>query len=327
VTWRKALYRVGLGLGLLLFARHLVAGVTAVRGLDLRAVRPAYLVASIAWSLLASFLQMYAWTMVMRYLAAPVRLHEALQGYTLSFLPRYVPGTVWGYWSRGQWLENLHGVHHAVTLLGSVLEAVALVLTAMTIGVVYFAIDGEGVQQAMLAVAAASLLSSCLWVVPGLIKPISRMAVPVIGAGKVTSVRLSVLSDLDTNRWSWFGAVALYLLLWAAQGVSLWSIGRALAIPPLSDLIASTFLASSSWLPGFLSVVVPAGIGVRELTLTSLLVHRFSVPDWQGSLVAVLSRLWAVVSELIWLGAGVGMSGLLGRYEDVGVGQTGKNTE
>jgi hypothetical protein len=327
VTWRKALYRVGLGLGLLLFARHLVAGVTAVRGLDLRAVRPAYLVASIASSVLASFLQMCAWTMVMRYLAAPVRLHEALQGYTLSFLPRYIPGTVWGYFSRGQWLENLHGVHHAVTLLGSVLEAVALVLTAMTMSVVYFAIDGVGVQQAVLVAVAASLLSSCLWVVPALIKPIWRVAMLLTGNRRVRPVRFPALSRQRTNQWSWFGAVGLYLLFWGTQGVSAWSIGRALAIPSLSDLTASVFVASSSWLAGFLCVAVPAGIGVRELTLTSLLVHRFSVPDWQGSLVAVLSRLWAVVSELIWLGAGVGMSGLLGRYEDVGVGQTGKNTE
>jgi uncharacterized membrane protein YbhN (UPF0104 family) len=47
---------------------------------------------------------------------------------------------------------------------------------------------------------------------------------------------------------------------------------------------------------GFLSLITPAGLGVREATMTLTL--KYYVPEPVGIIATLLARIWATVVEL-----------------------------
>jgi hypothetical protein len=75
-------------------------------------------------------------------------------------------------------------------------------------------------------------------------------------------------------------------------------------------LPAAIFAFCASWLVGFAAILVPAGIGVRELTLSTLLQRMTSITPGDASLVAVITRLGIVIAELIFLLFAAALMGL-----------------
>jgi len=300
--WRRVLFPIGLSLGLLLFLRQLWAGYKAVQHYKLGLSQPAYLLAALALSLLFYALQMSAWVMIMRYLGHPLGLRQTLQGYLLSFLPRYIPGSLWGYWSRSHWLEQYCGIDYTVSILGSVLEASALILTALSVAAAYFCTSSIGVRRFVSAGACAGLL--CLtWLI------LPKLAIRVgYSLAKRSGMERPQSRFREGNPISpWLAAVALYMALWMTYGSSILLTGNALLPTPWGDLLQTTFASSLSWLLGFAVIIVPTGIGIRELTLSALLSMHSNLLPWQANLVAVTSRFEIILAELGWLMVGLGL--------------------
>jgi uncharacterized membrane protein YbhN (UPF0104 family) len=298
MSWRRRLFVLGLGIGLLLFLRQVWIGYRAIQEHGLSSFQPAFLVAALAATLLMYFLQMLAWFTIMRYLGIPLRLGDTLQGFYLSFLPRYIPGTVWGYLSRSQWLEQSYAVDYAVSVMGSVLEALALVLTGLFVAGAYICANVSGSTQLILALACASLFGLAL-LVPRFALQIGR---------RVYSERLPLPGGAQGARSRlWIAAILLYFALWTVFGSALLLTINALLAVSSTDLFVSVFSASLSWVVGFLAVFVPTGIGVRELALSTLLTSHADLAPWQADLVAVVSRFEIILAELIWLLLGIGV--------------------
>jgi len=83
----------------------------------------------------------------------------------------------------------------------------------------------------------------------------------------------------------------------------------------LADLpaVAASFVAS--WVVGFLSLLTPSGLGVREAVQAGLL--SLVVPWPVAVALAILSRIWLIAGEVT--GAGLGLA--LGRWGKRGSGQ------
>ena len=109
-TW---LYRAGLLLGGLLFGYQVWLAVSDLRRAQLPiTVRPELLLLSLGLYLAAYLLIMVAWQRFMYSVGVSMRMGAIVEGYALSFLPRYIPGTIWGYASRSEWaLRNLSLIH------------------------------------------------------------------------------------------------------------------------------------------------------------------------------------------------------------------------
>lgn len=88
-----------------------------------------------------------------------------------------------------------------------------------------------------------------------------------------------------------------YMASWLAYGLSGWALSIALGMGdqiPVSALVCA-FVAA--WMIGFLSVLTPGGLGVREVALAALL-GPF-MPATQSMVLAVVARLtWTVVEML-----------------------------
>lgn len=97
----------------------------------------------------------------------------------------------------------------------------------------------------------------------------------------------------------WFG---LTLAAWAAQGLAVWLICRALAVH--MPLLTATGFYAVAMVAGALSAL-PAGLGGTEAVLTGLLVLQ-GAPGGQALAITVLVRLLT-----LWLAVAIGVAALL----------------
>ena len=104
---------------------------------------------------------------------------------------------------------------------------------------------------------------------------------------------------LALRPWLWLG---LTLTAWAAQGVAVWLVCRALGVP--LELLTATGFYAVAMVAGALSAL-PAGLGGTEAVLTGLLVAQGATPAAALS-ITVLVRLLT-----LWLAVGIGVLALL----------------
>jgi glycosyltransferase 2 family protein len=259
---RRALYPLGLGLGLLIFGYQLLRGyqsfsqgLVAIQSLTI-------LVWASAAGMAAIAVQMLAWFYLMRALGARLPFWPVLGGYVLAFLPRYIPGTVWGYLSRSHWLNRSYGVPYQVSTAGSLLEMLLTCTSAVVMGSIYAATVWAGWAQLM-ALATAVLLPIVVW---GLTYVFARWPlVQRILPSQVVAARLFGLKPAQ-----WTVILVLDLIAWVLYGGVVANSLEAFGLMSPNWLTVS-MAYSTSWLIGFLVLIVPTGLGVRELALTNLL--------------------------------------------------------
>jgi hypothetical protein len=296
MSWRKRFFILGLVIGLVLFGRQVWISYQAIQLHRISFVRPLYLPAALGTTVLVYLLQMLAWRMIMRHLGVYLPLRDTVQGFYLSFLPRYIPGTIWGYWTRSQWLEQSYAVSYAVSGTGSALEALALVSTGLFVAGTYLSTQTSSYVQIALISASTSLLALTCFAVPRLTTLIAR---------RFYKEQLFPLPSKRAWFGPWVAALILDILLWGMFGTSLLFIGSSLSSGSLYNLPVTVFASSLSWVVGFVVVFVPTGLGVRELTLSTLLASYANSPPWQADLVAVLSRFGLILAEMGWLLVGL----------------------
>jgi glycosyltransferase 2 family protein len=293
-AWRVWLWRAGLLLGLVLLANQIRIAWLAAQQYPLSALSVPELVLAFAAALSLSLFQMLAWQWIMRYLRVDLSLRATTEGFMISFLPRYIPGTVWGYLSRSQWLLQDYGTPYGLSLSGSVLEVIAILITAAAfVGLTGFPLVPAPWGPLVLA-GTVLLVAAGLLVVPRIVTWLgpryARLAFPA-----------------RPQASAWVAALAMTVPQWLSYGASVYFVTRSISHGTSVDFRTSLLAASASWLIGFLIVFVPSGIGVRESVMSAILVQVGGAPPALAGLIAVVSRLVLVLAELTWIGIGFGL--------------------
>lgn len=238
--------------------------------------------------------QAWVWGMMIARLGQVSISWRDAEIFAYTHLMRRLPGAVW-YLAGRTMIYRERGIRASVTLAASGLEFVLLVLVAVALS------------------AALSLSSHGGWL---LVSAALILIVLVIPQG------LTALSAASDQRWipefarkwlaklsgevmpkSWDLAlwVAAYLMSYVVGGLILFLLARSIA--PESDVTVTNAVRIWALAVGvaFLtSAVSPAGLGIRELTLTALLSPY--MPTLGAVLVAVLLRMLFIVSDLVWGG-------------------------
>lgn len=230
----------------------------------------------------------------MRALHAPLTTPAVVEGYALSFLPRYIPGSVWGYLSRNEWLAQTHQVGYSVSTTASLLEAAMLLVTAAALGTLYWLPTQLDLPLIEFAIATLAMIGSWLvW------RYLPWLAMRLLRQDVTTNTQHPQTLNL------WGATTLLYLCFWLLQGGALIAIAATLCGAFTFGLFAASAAFAVAWGIGFLIIFVPAGVGVREWTLGALLVAFAAIQPGQATLLAVISRLGLIVAELVVLAIGL----------------------
>jgi hypothetical protein len=101
--------------------------------------------------------------------------------------------------------------------------------------------------------------------------------------------------------------VLYYAAIWLVAGAGFWLFTRSLTSDPGANVFAYAGYYAAAAVGGLLVLFVPAGLGVREgflVTLMSAVVSGGAATAW---VVALAARVWSVAMELVMSGVAVAM--------------------
>jgi glycosyltransferase 2 family protein len=268
-------------------------------------IEPLRMVASVSAHVLVLAWGVVIWGEVLRRFSdvpAPHRI--LLRIWFLSNLAKYIPGKIFQFIAVAQ-LARGAGLPARV-LVASLLVHTALALLAAALLSTYTlaAVFLPGTNPAALAVGATVL--GCLLVHP------APLNLALAALGRVTR------RDLTRWRGRWSDGLLLLVLSlvnWVFYGLAYYLFVSSLTPLPLGTLPVLSGVNALSFVAGYLAIVTPGGLGVREAAMTALLLPL--LPRSVGALLAVASRLWTIVAEVI----GGLLVLALGRYVDAAPGR------
>lgn len=293
--FRRVIYFFGLMLGGGFFLYQVVSGIRLLFQHKQVFGQPYWLLLSVLLAVLVTWMQMMGWQWLMTGLGAQLEWKYVLQGYILSFIPRYIPGSVWGYISRGEWLNRSFNISFGITNIGSVLE-MFFILVANIAWIITGWISNSWVRVLVIALALLAGLAGW-WCVRWLAeKPVF---VKVFGTEAAEATR-----NFSLQRWLLI--IGWMIIFWGMQGLSfqlvIWSISQPTQVLywSLDEYWKAASSYNLAWFVGFIILFVPAGLGLRETVLTGLIQKRMNQAAGMASIVSILFRVILALGEAFW---------------------------
>lgn len=216
---------------------------------------------------------------------------DAARIWSISNLGRYVPGKLWSIGAMGL-LAQRAGVS-PVAAAGSAVVGLVVNLAA---GFVVLCVAGTDVVRALVpgvgraAVVLPALGLAGLVATPLLLPPLTRIAAR-LGKRDLPPVRVPARTLVIV--------VAANVASWIGYGVGFRWLARALVPTTAGDWFGYVAVFAGSYLAGYLALVVPGGLGVREAFMVAGLRALGLADAPTAALLAVASRLWLTVLELL----------------------------
>ena len=260
------------------------------------------------------------WRRIVAGFGYPLPIPPAVRVWSTSELARYVPGVIWQVAGR-VYLVKPYGVPAAACAASQVLELILFLLANLLVGIGCLAAFGlrhvHGAARVWFAVSAA--------LVPLLLLVLH----PRVFYGALDRVMGRLGKPTPPSRLS--GGELARLLAWNLLGLA-WQSGAAFLIVggPLGlgwdklYVVAGTYCLA--WCAGFLAVLNPGGLGVREAVFVAVLPYAMpaavvaSFPN-RAALIGTLTflsivlRLWTIAGEAILatIAHAADVNGALGR--------------
>jgi uncharacterized membrane protein YbhN (UPF0104 family) len=214
----------------------------------------------------------------------------------LSNLARYVPGNVWSYVGAVE-LARREGVARRTTLavmaLTQVLSVGVAVLAGLPVLLAERARLGRPVLLGAVVVAVAAVVAALF---RRRLLALARRRLPDLDP-----------ADLTPSAGTVVLLVIGYGVYWVITGLAFAALVASLAPLGIGDVPLVVAAYAAAYAAGFLALLTPAGLGIREGVLIVALAPV--LPAGPALVVALVSRLWMMLVEL----AGAALTHLLAR--------------
>lgn len=229
------------------------------------------------------FLDALGWSLLLRVMGLRLAHWQAVRIWLFASVARYVPGVIWSYAGRAA-LAKTHGLAPADCTRSMLLEVVLMGMSA--------------------AIATAPLWHSYMLWNPALpvlsvlvgILCLALLVFTTVGQRLLSAIGIrALLGDAPARLLS---LLCFYLGFWWLMALAFVLFAHAL-LPSLALSYQQTMLLGLSFplsfFIGFITVIAPGGLGVREVSLYGLLLAMLPPPE--ALLLAVASRLWLMAAE------------------------------
>jgi uncharacterized membrane protein YbhN (UPF0104 family) len=253
--------------------------------------RWSFVTASGVCFLLAYGVLIQTWRVMLRGWRAELPFVEATRIWFISNLGRYLPGKVWQIAALAV-MARERGVSPVAATGASLLVNLTNVLSGFVVvllaGAPLIALSSKnGIAY---AVVITTVLAAGLLLLPFLLPQLARLA------GRLTN-RVIELPPIPARN-IWVAAIGT-AVAWILYGLAF----QLLVLGTLSDVAGNStaYIAvfTSSYLVGYLALIAPGGIGVRETMLVAGMSALGLATEPHAWLVALVSRLWLTVLEVL----------------------------
>jgi hypothetical protein len=208
---------------------------------------------------------------------------------------RYIPGKVWFALGRIYLCER-EGIPRSVAAVAMALELAIVIGSALVV---------FGVASAVSPALSGTRYLYGLWLVPAIVVAVHpRIIRTLLGKLRRAPVEVNIgYGDI-------LKILGVYVVNWCIYGIGFYLVATSLrfdgsavesSIAQGSDVLPGMVgINAVSWVGGLLSVITPAGLGVREGISTVLLSRILAGP--YPSLIPLAARIWVTVAELGTIG-------------------------
>ena len=205
----------------------------------------------------------------------------------LSQLGKYLPGKFWAILGR-VYFCNEEGFSKSTTTASIIMEYILTVLA----GVFVFLLS-------LAFMKIPSTVGHLYWLL--LLIPVGLVSIHPFLFGKVFNFILKKLKrteiQFDMSYLQIVSFVGFYMILWFFCGLTFFLFVNSIHRVDWSNLIPIMGTFAIAWVIGFLSLITPGGLGVREGVLSILLANY--MPVSMAIVVALLSRIWLIAAEFL----------------------------
>ncbi len=244
-----------------------------------------YIALSCAVVLATYALQIEGWRILLRGWGGTLGYWQSARIWTVSNLGRYVPGKVWAIGSLAV-MAQARGVSGAVAVGASL--AMQLIYTVA--GFVVLAATGARILELPpVAIAAIVAVGAAILAAPRFLPWLGRLA------GRVAGREIAIPRMPHSAIWL---AAAISVAAWALYGIAfqLLTLGVLPTAPGSPGLYMAIY--TSSYLAGFLALIAPGGVGVREVVMAGAL-KGAGFGTGEAILLVVASRVWLTILEIL----------------------------
>lgn len=286
---RRFLYNFGFTVGSLIFLYQIFLTVRNFKFLHFSRLGFLFLALAFIMATCSIFFQAIIWQNILNGFGYKVKFQALAKGFFISFLPRYIPGTIWGYISRSHWLFVEFSIPYGISSFASLIEMISVLLAAILI----------------ISNPITSNVSG-LWLIYNLI--ICILCFILINRLTKTNFPFSkaIKGFLGIPKFPirhWGITYVAYILHWLIIGVASYFCVLAVqpslhtSLPYLKITTSYTF----AWVFGFVIFFIPGGLGIREVSLAYLLSTYVGFSFIEGSSIALIIRLEFLLAELFCL--------------------------
>jgi hypothetical protein len=287
----KLLRKVGFLLGSILLFRQIYFSISIFENWQPSNDFIINFIACFFFIIIAIFFQMLSWKYMMETLSIKLRMNSILKGYTVSFLPKYIPGGFWGYLERSNWLKQDENISYRASYFSSLLEIFLVLYSSIIIVFIYL-----GYQNPFFYFFIPILFFGGIFLFRLVIKKIY-----------ITYIDKKVNLDFVNGR----KIIICYLFslfMWFSYGIALTfliKIFTSSVIFNISTIVFSTFTFCISWIIGFIIVIIPSGIGIRENAISYFISYHIPLALAQANFIAILFRLIIILGEIFYILLGI----------------------
>jgi glycosyltransferase 2 family protein len=263
-------------------------GQWAEAGDRLQSIRPEWL-----WILGASaivvatyLLLIETWRRVV--VATGERLHfsSAARIWFVSNLGKYVPGKIWSIAAMTMMARD-SGVSPAAAAGSSILVQIVAIASGIGVALVTGA---QALDRPLLALAIAAIILVSLGAMPRLVPVAARL---------ISSATGRTLTPVPISASTIWGCVAASVISWLAYGAAFQLFVRGTLGNAAGATTSYIAVYAASYIIGFLALFAPGGAVVREGAIVTGMLRLGLSGQADALAVAVASRLWLTVTELL----------------------------
>jgi glycosyltransferase 2 family protein len=259
-------------------------------------IRWAWLVASAAIYLVGIGFGAWFWRFLHAHFGYPIPLYAAFRAHYIGQLGKYVPGKALAIAIRAE-LVHPHGVPYGVSIITSFYEVLTGMAAGAIVAGVLYAIEPPGELDLGLHPVAIGAVLIGLCGIP-LLPGVFNFLVSKLTA-RIQAIELYRLPPIR------FVTLAAGLLAttvgWCVQGMSVWAMLQGI-VPDPPALNTETWAQCTAAIAfanvaGFVIVVAPGGLGVRE-SLLRILLGSFGPGPYIAATAIALRLVW-IVAEAV----------------------------
>ena len=251
-------------------------------------LRPLWLLASGACIAATYLLFVWAWLYIIAGLSGRrIRYADGARIWFVSNLSQQVlPFRVWGIVQMAT-MSVEAGINPVASTAASVINTAVNIATGMAIAVItgapILAVYFVEYREWLWVVAAAALLGIVLLpvLIPWAFRFARRFSARI--PEQQLPPRLIAVS------------VGANIIGWALYGIAFLCLNRAIVDLPRYDVIQHIAVNATSYVVGYLAIVVPAGLGVRERTLQGVMLAANMANPAQATAVSIVARGWQLI--------------------------------